>query len=127
MLQALSICGSRVQHEEEFVCRVTDIGKVAEDKQVCDSEMIDCIYEADIVGVKQLWRFSACVCCRGRVEPLTPPGGQCSRSECGMFQHIDRCSTQVSALFSFQYGEQKESGVHKFVGLWCYGRKAVFN
>ena len=54
---------------------MTDIGKVAEDEQVCDSKMIDCIYEADIVGVKQLGSFSACVGCRGRVEPLTPPGG----------------------------------------------------
>ena len=33
-----------------------------------------------------------------------------------MFQRIDRCSTQVSALLSFQYGEQKE-----FISLWAYG------
>ena len=95
---------------------VTDIGKVAEDDKFSDSEVIDCISEADIVGVKQLGSFNACVSCKGRVEPLTPPGGQCSRSECGMFQRIDRCSTQVSSLLCIQHGKSKES-----ISLWAYG------
>ena len=60
---------------------VTDVGKVAEDKELSDSEAIDCLSEADIVAVKQLGKFHACVSCKGRVEPLTPPGGRCSRSE----------------------------------------------
>ena len=95
---------------------VTDIGKVAEDDKFSDSEVIDCISEADIVGVKQLGSFNACVSCKGRVEPLTPPGGRCSRSECGMFQRIDRCSTQVSSLLCIQHGKSKES-----ISLWAYG------
>ena len=95
---------------------VTDIGEVTEDDKLSDSEVIDCISEADIVGVKQLGSFNACVSCKGRVEPLTPPGGRCSRSECGMFQRIDRCSTQVSSLLCIQHGRSKES-----ITLWAYG------
>ena len=46
--------------------------------------------------------------CKGRVEPLTPPNGRCSRSECGIFQRLDKCSVQVSAKLYFQHGETKE-------------------
>ena len=95
---------------------VPDIGKVAKDDEVSDSEVIECISEAEIVAVKQLGSFNACLSCKGRVEPLTPPGGRCSRSECGMFQRIDRCNTQVSALLYIQHGKSKE-----FKSLWAYG------
>ena len=97
---SLSRQGSKVES-------VTDIGEVAEDDKLSDSEVIDCISEADIVGVTQLGSFNACVSCKGRVEPLTPPGGRCSRSEGGMFQRIDRCSTQVSVCFASNMGEAR--------------------
>ena len=51
---------------------VTEIGEVAEDDELSDSDAIDCIFEADIVAVKQLGSFNACVSCKERVEPLTP-------------------------------------------------------
>ena len=54
---------------------VTDIGKVVEDDTLSSSEVIDSIFEADIVAIKQLGSFSACASFKGRVEPLTPPGG----------------------------------------------------
>ena len=78
--------------------------------------MIDSIFEADIVAVKQLGSFSACASCKGRVEPLTPPGGRCFSSDCGMYQCIDKCSAQVSALLYFQHGITKES-----TSPWAYG------
>ena len=39
---------------------------------------------------------------------MTPPNGRCSRSECGIFQRLDKCSVQVSAKLYFQHGETKE-------------------
>ncbi len=95
---------------------ISDIGKVAECDDICDSDTMKNIVEAEIVGVKQLGSFNACLNCKGIVEPLTPPGGRCSRSECGIFQRIDRCIIQVSTLLCIQHGKEKES-----ITLWAYG------
>lgn len=93
---------------------VESVPDIGEDNEVFDSEMTDSIYEADIVAVKQLGSFDACISCKGRVEPVTPPGGRCS--VCGMFQRIDRCSRQVSTLVCVEHGEKKET-----ISLWAYG------
>lgn len=81
-----------------------DIGEVVTNEE---SEVIDTIYDAEIVGVKELGSFHACGVCKARVEPLTPPGGCCSRSECAMYQRMDRCNTQVSSLLHIQHGKTK--------------------
>ena len=52
-----------MSRQGSFTQTMTDIGEVAKDEDACDSEVIDCIYDADIVGVKQLGSFSACVSC----------------------------------------------------------------
>ena len=112
ILQAYSIYGSRIQHDEDSLSRqgsiiekIDDIGTVQVnmpgDLKV---QTPDCIENADIIAVKQLGSYSACINCKGRVDPLTPPGGRCSRRECGMFQRIDKCTTKVSAQLFIEYG-----------------------
>ena len=78
---------------EDFV----DIGSVQENSKHLKLENSNHFFSADIIAVKQLETSSVYICCNDRVEPLTLPNGHCSRKDCGMFQRIDRCSTQVSA------------------------------
>ena len=64
-----------------YIEQATDIGEVVKRD---DSELIDKICEAEMVGVKQLGSFNACVSCRGSGTAYT------SRwTICGMFQRID--------------------------------------
>jgi len=71
----------------------------------------------DIIAVKQLESFNACVNCKARVEPQTPPGGRCSKKECDMFQRIGKCSTQVSAQLLIHHGDSNKQSIH----LWAFG------
>ena len=96
---------------------VADIGPVQENTEHIKLAQSNHIFNADIVAVKQLETFSACVSCKGRVEPLTPPGGRCSRKDCGMFQRIDKCSTQVSAQLFITHGDADKKSIY----LWAFG------
>lgn len=72
---------------------IDDIGPVQENTEDLHLQTSNYIFNANISAVKNLETYNACVSCKGRVEPLTPPGGHCSRRDYGMFQRIDRCST----------------------------------
>ena len=50
----------------------------------------------------------ACIRCKARVEPLTPPLARCSRPDCLMPQRFDFCKDQLSAKLMFMHGRKKE-------------------
>ena len=54
------------------------------------------ICNPEIIGVPQLDIYKACLRCKARVEPLTPPLGRCSKAGCLMMQRYDRCVNQLS-------------------------------
>ena len=112
MTKSLSLCrqGSDIE-------QIPDIGPVQENTEDLKAQTPDYIFKADIIAVKQLETFSACINCKGRVEPLTPPGGRCSRKDCGMFQRIDKCSTQVSAQLFIEHGVTDKKSIY----LWAFG------
>ena len=114
MMKSLSLC-----RQGSIIEEIDDIGTVQEDTpEHLKVQTTDCIENADIIAVKQLGSYSACVSCKGRVDPLTPPGGRCSRRECGMFQRIDKCTTQVSAQLFIEHGV---TGNKKSTLLWAFG------
>ena len=100
MIQDFNMTKNLMLHRQGSNIEVADIGPVQEHTQHLKLENSNHILNADIIAVKQLESFSTCVSCKGRVEPLTPPGGHCSRKDCGMFQRIDRCSI-LKYLLSF--------------------------
>jgi len=61
--------------------------------------------------------INACVNYKARVELQTPPSGRCSKKECGMFQRIDKCPTQVSAQLLIRHGDQNKQSIY----LWAFG------
>lgn len=69
MMKSLSLCRHGSIMEE-----IDDIGTVQEDvPKHLKVHSTDFIENADIIVVKQLASYSACVSCKGRVDPLTPP------------------------------------------------------
>ena len=50
-----------------------------------------------IVGIPHLDTHKACLQCKARVEPLTPPLGRCSKRECKMLQRFDLCTDHTTA------------------------------
>ena len=48
------------------------------------------LQNVQIVGVPQLHSYNACLQCKARVEPLTPPLRRCSKHDCGMIQRTTR-------------------------------------
>ena len=48
----------------------------------------------------QLDKYNACLQCKARVEPSTPPLGRCSKMQCNML-HYDVCSELISAKLLF--------------------------
>ena len=97
---------------------IDDIGPVQENTEDLHLQTSNYIFNANISAVKNLETYNACVSCKGRVEPLTPPGGHCSRRDYGMFQRIDRCSTWVSAQLYIEHGNDKDK---KSIYLWAFG------
>ena len=122
ILQAYWLYDSRVNIKKNLTFRrqgleVADIGPVQENSEHLKLENSNHIFNADIIAVKQLETFNAYVSCKGRVKPLTPPGGCCSRKDCGTFQRIDRCSTQVSAQLFIEHGDTDNKSIY----LWGFG------
>ena len=71
MTKSVSLCRQGSSIEE-----IDDIGTVQKNTEGRELQTLDSIFNADIIAVKQLGSFSACVSCKARVDPLTPPGGR---------------------------------------------------
>ena len=97
--------------EIETIC---DIGHTATSKEVVENDD-KVITNAQIVGVPLLDKYKACLRCKARVEPSTPPFGRCSKPECAMMQRYDVCQEQLSAKFLFMTNSN-------FVSLYAYGK-----
>ena len=75
-------------------------------------ETVNCLQIVQIVGVPQLHSYNACLQCKARVEPLTPPLGRCSKGDCGMIQRFDICTSQVSAKLLLMYSTHGSATRH---------------
>lgn len=67
---------------------IADVGDVEEVEDGSDIEVQQRreINNVTIIAVPYLDTYKACIRCKARVEPLSPPLGRCSKSEC------DQCS-----------------------------------
>ena len=108
------------------VVEVPDIGVVESDCTLLDLELVSCLFEAQIVGVPGLELYNACLKCKARVEPLTPPLGRCSKDDCAMMQRFDMCTRHILAKLLLLHGtEKKEYMLQKSSCLWNHcGRMA---
>ena len=98
------------------VVEVPDIGDVQSNCTLLDFESVNCLFEAQIVGVPGLELYIACRKCKARVEPLTPPLGRCSKDDCAMMQRFDLCSRHISAKVLLLHGTEKKEykSLHAF-------------
>ena len=95
---------------------VEDIGVVAAASDTDDEEEVT-LHNVVIIGVPQLDKHKACLQCKARVEPLTPPLGRCSKSECKMLQRFDVCIEHTTAKLLVMHemdGQKKMIQVHAF-------------
>ena len=76
---------------------ITPIDNIGEVEQPVSSATSTEISNPETIGVLQLDTYKACLKCKARVEPLTPPLGRCSNVGCSMMQRYDRCPNQLSA------------------------------
>ena len=98
---------------------ITQIDDIGEVEQPTSSTVTE-ISNPEIIGVPQLDTYKACLKCKARVEPLTPPLGRCSKLGCAMMQRYDRCPTQVSAkLLVMWTGDQTGSNTQT---LYAFGK-----
>ena len=97
---------------------IDDTGAVAE-PVMADAAYTE-IINVEIIGVPQLDSYRACLKCKARVEPLTPPLGKCSKLGCGMMQRYDRCQKQLSAKLMVMWSDD-ENGVCT-QSLFAYGK-----
>ena len=67
-----------------------------------DDEYIT-LHNAQVIGVAELDTYRACLNCKARVEPQTPPLGKCSRDDCLMIQLFELCPDQISARVMLQH------------------------
>lgn len=95
-----------------------DIGDTQDIDSDSDTDLpgLQCA-DAVVIGVPQLDTYKACLTCKARVEPQTPPLGRCSK--CAMLQRFDLCPDQWSAKLLLQCG----CGLNKHtVTLHAFGR-----
>ena len=89
-----------------------DIGVVAVTSDTQNEEMT--LYNAVIIGVSHLDAHRACLQCKTRVEPLTPPFGRCSKPECKMLHLCVNHTTAKLMLMHQVEGQNKVIQVHAF-------------
>ena len=73
--------------ESAKLTAIEDIGGV-----VCGGdgkEEIVVLREVSVIGVPEMETFKACLKCKARVEPQSPPLGRCSKTGCTMLQRYD--------------------------------------
>ena len=97
------------------VTPIDDIGVVVEQ---ADTEDEVTIQNVTIIGVPHLDIYKACLQCKARVEPLTPPLGRCSRGDCQMLQRYDICGVNTAAKLLLMY---ESDGQKKIVQSHAYG------
>ena len=76
---------------------IEDIGVVATASDNDGEEEIT-LHNVTIIGVPRLDTHKACLQCKARVEPLTPPLGRCSKPDCKMLQRFDLCVNHTMAI-----------------------------
>ena len=87
---------------------IAEVEDMASDSDAEERQQIKQLSNAQIIGVPHLDTYKACIRCKARVEPLTPPLGRCSRPDCLMPQRFDFCKDQLSAKLMFMHGRKKE-------------------
>ena len=98
---------------------IKDIGTVAlQHSTNPDSEVV--LHDVTIVGVLHLDTLRACLNCKGRVEPQTPPLGKCSRPDCQMMQRYDLCAEVTTAKLMLVY---ESDGKHKYIQVTAHGEQ----
>ena len=83
---------------------IDDISDVSKEVDQEDEDLPATISNATIIGVIQLDKYKACLKCKARVEPLSPPLGRCSKSDCLMTQRYDLCPENASGKLLFMHG-----------------------
>ena len=84
----------------------------------CDDDIT--LQNVTIIGVPLLDTHRACLQCKARVEPLTPPLGRCSRADCKMMQRYDLCAQHTTAKLLLMY---ESEGQKKIIQLHAYGEQ----
>ena len=74
----------------------------------------------DVTIVLHLDTVRACLNCKGRVEPQTPPLGKCSRPDCRMMQRYDLCTEITTAKLMLMY---ESDGQHKHTQVTAHGEQ----
>ena len=69
-----------VAREGTEIVSIADIGIVSE--AVRDEHECTTINNVQVIGVPLLDKYRACLQCKARVEPLTPPLGKCTKADC---------------------------------------------
>ena len=80
---------------------INDLGSVSE--MPLEEEETITIQNVQVMGVPSLNMYKACMQCKARVEPLTPPFGKCSKQDCDMIQRYDLCADQATARLLLMY------------------------
>ena len=74
---------------------IPDVGPIATESDSDSKRKVLEMFNVQITGEPQLDSYKACLACKARVEPSSPPLGRCSK--CAMFQRFDICPEQMSA------------------------------
>ena len=106
--------------EGATIVPIEDIGKVEQESDSSEFEIVNCLHDVQIVGVPQLHSYNACLQCKARVEPLTPPLCRRSKPDCGMIQRFDVCTSQVLAKLLLMYSTH-DSGTRRYKSLHTFG------
>ena len=73
-----------VLKDESEIIAVDDIGDMQVDAENNDEQTGGTLTQVQVVAAPQVDSYKSCLVCKVRVEPCTPPLGQCSR--CFMMQ-----------------------------------------
>ena len=95
---------------------IEDIGMVAAASDINEEEEVT-LHNVVIIGVPHLDTQKACLQCKARVKPITPPLGRCSKPECKMIQRFDLCIDHTAAKLLLMHemdGQNKIVQVHAF-------------
>lgn len=104
---------------QSLIEKIDDIGTVIADK-IDEDEEVSMTKQVKIIGVPILDVYKSYLLCKARVEPMTPPMGKCSKTECAMIQRYDMCPDQASANLLLQY--QPDDDLTKLIQLSAFNK-----
>ena len=104
---------------QSLIEKIDDIGAIVADN-IDEDEYVSVIKQVKIIGVPTLDVYKSCLLCKARIEPMTPPLGKCSKTECAMIQRYDMCPEQVSAKLLLQY--QPDNDQTKVIQLSAFNK-----